>query len=94
MKTPPTSSAVLAPFICGNVVRYDWTRHPGWRGYLRRPLLQPVACGAQLQARPFERRLYCPACQAGSMGTRPTGRMPWTVELAIGRLLFWRRKPS
>ena len=92
-RVPATNRDPLAPYICGNVAGHQWARHPGWRKYIRRPLLEQIACGGQLRAYAHQQRLYCPACMQ-RVAPSPPGRMPWTLEIAAARVWYWRRIPK
>jgi hypothetical protein len=75
----PTFSRLTTTVRCKRIVGTIPRRRPGWRGAVdlalfRKPLLQPVACGMNLELVPFEGRLRCPSCAKNEKRGRRSSR--------------------
>lgn len=61
-RVSPTLSAMEIGRRCPQLVAVDWRRKPGLLGWVRKPLVMPVVCGAPLELVPFRTRVRCRAC--------------------------------
>lgn len=86
-KIAPTFSGLATTLRCKNVLGTIPRRRRGWRGLVdrmlfRKPLVQPVFCGQNLELVPFQNRVRCPDCDRNEKRGRRARRR---VRLAAAR---------